>query len=81
MVFLIHYDRASGRLVELREFLDSQRDEAALARLDLEIQLLAQGNGHEVVLLEASSKDILKNTHRRYFESFEKMKASPESGS
>lgn len=80
MVFLIHYDRTLGRMMELREFSDAQREEAALARLDLEIELLARGNGYEVVLLEASSLDILRNTHRRYFESFEKMKASPEGG-
>lgn len=76
MIFLIHYDRSAGRLVEIREFSDKEREAASSARLALEIELLSAENGHEVVLLEAPSQDILRNTHRRYFETFEKMKLS-----
>lgn len=78
MIFLIHYDRTSGRLISLREFSDKDREGASIARLELELELLCSGGGHEVVLLEAPSQEILKNTHRRYFESFETMKASPK---
>lgn len=81
MIFLVHYDRTSGKLVSLREFEDSQREEARQVRLEMELELLAQNGSHEVVLLEASSLEILKNTHRRYFDSFEAMRTNPESGS
>lgn len=78
MIFLIHYDRSAGRLVEIREYSDKEREAASAARLELEIELLSTANGQEVVLLEALSEDILRNTHRRYFETFEKMKSSPK---
>jgi hypothetical protein len=78
VIFLVHYDRTAGRLVEIREFSDKDRELASVARLDLEIRLLSTANGHEVVLLEAPSEDVLRNTHRRYFETFENMKSSPK---
>lgn len=69
MIFLVHYDRVSQRLVEIRSFQDCDRKFAAQQRIDLEIQLLGDGGYQEVVLLEAASEQDLRATHRRYFES------------
>lgn len=79
MIYLIHYDRVAGRLVNISEFTDDEREVASKARLDLEIELLCGNGKYEVVLLEASSQDELKKTHRRYFDSFEEMKSDSKS--
>jgi len=68
MIFLIEYDRRLGKLIRLREFTDSARDEAAKARLDCELVLHRQGLEREVVLLEAVDRAALEQTHRRYFQ-------------
>ncbi len=34
----------------------------------MELDLNRRGIDHEVVLLEAASEDVLRRTHRRYFE-------------
>ena len=73
MIFLVDYDRAVGRLATMRSFHDSQRKEAAEARLALEIDLNQRGVEHEVVLLEAATEDALRQTHRRYFESVQEL--------
>lgn len=65
MIFLIHYDRSSGETKELLEFTD--HPSASKAKLSMEISLIGQKNGHEVVLLEAENKDDLMKTHSRYF--------------
>jgi hypothetical protein len=67
VIFLIEYNRPEGRLVTFREFADSQRLEAADARLELELDLNRKGIDHEVVLLEADSEAALHRTHKRYF--------------
>lgn len=67
MTFLIEYDRRAGALIMLREFADSERREAADARLLLELELHRRGVEHEVVLLEAENKEALLKTHDRYF--------------
>jgi hypothetical protein len=71
MLFLIQYDRRTGRLVKLERFADDQRLVASKARLDLEIDLRGRGQKHEVVLLEAASEEALHKTHGRYFEDVE----------
>jgi hypothetical protein len=68
MLFLIQYDRTRGTIVELREFEESQLKPAQDARLELELRLNRQGIQHEVVLLDAPSKEALRHTHSRYFE-------------
>lgn len=68
MIFLIEYHRPKGRLVTFKVFEDSQRSDAENSRLDIELELNRKGIDHEVVLLEAESKDALRKTHRRYFE-------------
>lgn len=70
MMFLIEYDRHKGRIVSLRDFSDADRRRAEGLRLEMELELNRRGVNHEVVLLEASSEDALRRTHRRYFESF-----------
>jgi hypothetical protein len=69
MLFLIEYDRPRGSIVQLREFDDASRAVAEDERLRLELGLKRQGIEHEVVLLDAPSKEALRRTHSRYFES------------
>ncbi len=68
MIFLIDYDRPTGRLIECRMFDDQEREKAANARLEIELDLNRRGVDREVVLLEADSEEALRLTHRRYFE-------------
>jgi hypothetical protein len=68
VIFLIDYDRGAGTLATLRTFPDCARQEASEARLALELDHKRAGIEHEVVVLEASSEDALRRTHRRYFE-------------
>jgi hypothetical protein len=67
MIFLIEYNRREGRIVTFRDFDDSQRREAEDLRLDIELDLNRKGVDHEVVLLEAASKEAVYRTHQRYF--------------
>jgi len=69
MLFLIEYDRPRGSIVQLREFDDTSRAVAEDERLKLELGLKRQGIEHEVVVLDAPSKEALRRTHSRYFES------------
>lgn len=71
MIFLIHYERASSRLVSIADF--ERTEEANVARAELEITLLGCNGTHEVVLLEADSLDALKKTHSRYFSSWDEL--------
>jgi hypothetical protein len=68
MIFLIEYDRSAGKLVVFKTFENSQRAEAEKTRLETELDLNRNGIDHEVLLLEASTEDALRRTHRRYFE-------------
>ena len=68
MIFLIEYNRSEGRIVTFRDFDDSQRREAEDSRIEIELALNRKEVDHEVVLLEAESEDVLRRTHRRYFE-------------
>jgi hypothetical protein len=80
MIFLIEYNRRKGEIVRSREFPDSQRQEAADARLKTEQELNRQNIEHEVVLLEAESEDAMRKTHRRYFEDIQRiLKHDPSS--
>ncbi|MDP2603483.1 MAG: hypothetical protein Q8S00_12955 [Deltaproteobacteria bacterium] len=79
MIFLIHYNRSAGEIVRLKEFDDSERSRAEDARLALELELIGKKDGDEVCLLEARSKEALRLTHRRYFESLRMLTASGSS--
>jgi hypothetical protein len=67
MIFLIEYDRRRGKLVTFRSFEDSEREQAQDARLELELDLHRQKVEREVVILEATSEEIIRSTHGRYF--------------
>jgi hypothetical protein len=71
MIYLIHYDRRTAKLVMMQPFTDNQRQQAEKARLDTELELLSSGLSREVVLLEATNEEELRKTHRRYFERLE----------
>jgi len=68
MIFLMHYDPAQARIIELRTFSDDERSRAEQERLQLEIAHRSDARTHEIVLLEAASERALRRTHRRYFE-------------
>jgi hypothetical protein len=76
MIFLIHYNRSKGEIVELKQFEQSQRVQAEEARLSMELDLIGKKDGDEVCILEAGSIEALKRTHRRYFESLRTLTAS-----
>lgn len=67
MIFLIEYHRATGKVIALTKFADSERTKAERARLELELSLLGRPVDHEVVLLEAEDEEALRRTHWRYF--------------
>ncbi len=73
MLFLIDYDRPSGKMVSLTRFFDADRRSAEAARLQLELRHRDEGLTREVVILEAASEDALRKTHRRYFESIHEL--------
>jgi hypothetical protein len=67
MLFLIEYARPEGRIVTIKEFADSEKAAADDARIALEVSLNRAGTHHEVVLLQAQSREALRQTHNRYF--------------
>ncbi len=68
MIFLIKYQRSSGKVQELRQFNNIDRQEAEDARLESELELLGnQSLDYEVILLEAETEVALRKTHSRYF--------------
>ena len=79
MIFLIEYDRPTGKIIALKNFDDSQRLKAEKTRVDLELELNRKGVHHEVVLLEAASEEALRRTHRRYFENLSQIAQSTTS--
>lgn len=66
MMFLMEYNRPTGKLVTFRRFDDAA--EARRAQFALELDLHRNGITHEVVLLEAEDEAAIRRTHRRYFE-------------
>ena len=65
---MIQYDRPKGRLVKFETFDNVQLGEAERLRLEIDLDLNRRRIEHEVVLLEATSEQALRRTHRRYFE-------------
>lgn len=68
MIFLIQYDPKSGDLITIDEYNDDDAENAQEASLVAELRAINEGTGLEVVLLEAGSKDALRRTHSRYFQ-------------
>jgi hypothetical protein len=77
MIFLIEYDRPSGRIVSLQSFEEGLRLKAEDSRLEIELDLNRRGVDREVVLLEADNEEALRRTHRRYFEDLSELVESP----
>lgn len=77
MLFLIEYDRNRGRIVTFKTFEDAQRESAEESRLQIELELNRGGIEHEVVLMQASSEEALRRTHRRYFENLAELVKAP----
>ena len=77
MIFLIEYQRAHGRIITMTSFDNSEREAAEEMRLKLELDLNAKGIDNEVVLLEATSEEALRKTHRRYFEDLSELATAP----
>ena len=77
MIFLIEYDRNSGTIARMDRFDDANREKAQESRLDLEIDLNNKNIDHEVVLLEATTEDDVRKTHRRYFENLHELSSVP----
>lgn len=73
MLFLVEYDRSRGKLDSLQAFEASCRQQAADARLALELSLHNRGIEREVVILEAASEAAIRRTHGRYFKSLEEL--------
>jgi hypothetical protein len=73
MLFLIEYNREKGKIVTIRKFDESEKTEAEIARLELELDLRQIGVKHEVVILDAINEARVRRTHRRYFESLEEL--------
>lgn len=73
MIYLIEYDRSSGKLLrDPLEFDEDDRPKAQALRLEKELQ--EAGNlDREILLLEAASFDDLTNNHGRYFASIEEL--------
>ena len=67
MIFLIEYNRPELRLVSLKKYPNSERAQSSADRVALEIDLLRRRVDHEVVTLEASSEEVVRRTHQRYF--------------
>ena len=64
--FLIVYDQAAGKVLELTEFPDADRARALDERFELERRY--QDRPHiEVVALGANTREDLEATHGRYF--------------
>ncbi len=80
MIFLIEYDRPSGKTLRFIPFEESERASAERSRLDIELVLNSKGVEHEVVLLEAASESALRRTHRRYFESLGDLAGPADNG-
>lgn len=76
MIFLIEYNRQKGTLITFRKFRNGEKTKAQKIRLELELNLNKKNINHEVVILEAAKESILRHTHRRYFESIEKIARS-----
>lgn len=70
--FLIIYDRTAAKLLELREFSDSERDAASAARLEADKRTKTQPN-IEVVILTSDSLQTIKKTHAGYFKTIQEL--------
>ncbi|HEU0103362.1 MAG TPA: hypothetical protein VFR07_13680, partial [Mycobacteriales bacterium] len=69
--FLLVFDRDHGRLLREQGYQDNR--EALRERF--RVERMHRGNNVEVVVLTADSRDALRHTHSRYFESLSDLAA------
>lgn len=69
MIFLLEYDRPTGRLRNERAFADDQIESANAARLAAELDF-AGSPRVEIVIIRSHSREEMIRTHGRYFKSF-----------
>jgi hypothetical protein len=68
MILILSYDRRTQKLRRpIEQFPDERWSEARKRRLDLQLELPSEEGRYEVVLLEASSLEAIRETHARYF--------------
>jgi hypothetical protein len=60
-------------LLHLDQYETENRQQAEEDRLSIELDLLEKDVHYEIVLLEASSEEELRRTHRRYFEQLDQL--------
>ena len=79
MIYLIEYDRPTRNTLLFKTFDDADLPQARRERLQRELELNRIGllMQHEVVLLQASSEQLLRRTHDRYFENLPEEVRSP----
>ena len=73
--FLIVYDRAATRIVQLREFPGNERKLAMDERFQLERQHRDDAN-LEIVVLDAPDRETIEKTHGRYFKTLAQLAVS-----
>lgn len=73
--FLVVYDQRAGRLLELDEFGAEERAEALRQRFAREA-LELDNPSIEVVVLGAESRNALRRTHGRYFQTAAELAAN-----
>lgn len=66
-LFILVYDRTQQKLLELREFADTDRVRAEAFRLERQRRSLSGNLDQEIVLFQAESEDVLRRTHGSYF--------------
>lgn len=74
-LFLLVYDRKTGKLLQQREYRGDDRAQALLDRTAREMEEREKPD-IEVVLLAADSLDALMRTHSRYFKSREELQTA-----
>lgn len=67
MIYLIQYDRKTGKVRDQKSYHSSDRAFAQRERLAIELDFHKSGVPCEVVLLEAADEQTLRRTHQRYF--------------
>jgi hypothetical protein len=66
--FLLVYDRSTAKVISLDPLDMNDIQSAFDMRLELESEALTSDLNFEVVILEAASKEELRQSHARYFE-------------
>ncbi|HEV3090716.1 MAG TPA: hypothetical protein VGX91_04635 [Candidatus Cybelea sp.] len=78
MIFLVVYDTTKARLVSIDEYDENSRSKATAEFRAKQASLLDELDHIEVGLFESASRSTFEQTHSRYFESVEKLRASLE---